>query len=97
MPKAYWVAQATVSDVDAYDAYRAANAEAFAKYGARFIVRGGDQTLMEGEARPRTVVIEFKDLATAKACYASPEYQRALAIRTPISQANLVIVEGYDS
>jgi len=64
MPKAYWVANATVSDPDAYQRYREANADVFAKYGAQFLVRGGAQTAMEGTPAPRTVVIEFKDLAT---------------------------------
>lgn len=96
MPKAYWVAHVTVDDPQVYDEYRAANAVAFAKYGAKFVVRGGAQDVMEGTARPRTVVIEFKDMDTAKACYNSPEYQHALSIRTAVSTGDLVIVEGYD-
>jgi uncharacterized protein (DUF1330 family) len=41
------------------------------------------------------VVIEFADLATAQACYDSPEYKAAKALRDPVSDADLVIVEGY--
>ncbi len=96
MAKGYWVGQIRVDDPDAYEAYRAANAEAFAKYGARFLIRGGKQTVVEGQANPRTVVIEFADLATAQACYDSPEYQAAKKLRDPVSVGNLVIVEGYD-
>ncbi|KPQ07614.1 MAG: hypothetical protein HLUCCA12_04260 [Rhodobacteraceae bacterium HLUCCA12] len=96
MPKAYWVAHVDVDDPDTYARYRAANAEAFAKYGARFIVRGGAQTEMEGQTRARTVVIEFPDLEAATACFHSPEYQAAKAIRDPVSTADLVIVEGYE-
>ena len=97
MPKAYWVAHVTVNNPTEYENYKAANAVAFAKYGARFVVRGGDQEIMEGTSRARTVVIEFKDLETAKACYHSPEYQHALSLRAPISTGDLVIVEGYDA
>ena len=96
MPKAYWIAHVTVDDPTAYEAYRAANAAAFAKYGARFLVRGGAQELVEGEMRPRSVVIEFADLATARACYQSPEYQAALALRQPVSTADVAIVEGWE-
>ena len=96
MPKGYWVAHVTVDDPAAYDKYRAANAEAFAKYGARFLVRGGPQEVREGAMRARTVVIEFADLATAVACYDSPEYQAAKALRDPVSTGDLAIVEGYD-
>jgi uncharacterized protein (DUF1330 family) len=96
MPKAYWIAHVTIDDPTAYEAYRAANAAAFAKYGARFLVRGGPQELVEGEMRPRSVVIEFADLATARACYQSPEYQAALALRQPVSTADVAIVEGWE-
>ena len=96
MPKAYWVAHVDVDDPEIYAQYRAANAVAFEKYGARFIVRGGPQTQREGHSRARTVVIEFPDLTTATACFDSPEYQAAKAIRDPISCADMVIVEGYE-
>lgn len=96
MPKAYWVAHVDVRDPDVYARYREANAVAFAKYGARFIVRGGPQEQMEGSSRARTVVIEFPSLQAATECFQSPEYQAAKAIRDPISTADLVIVEGYD-
>jgi len=95
MAKGYWVGQMIVHDAQAYQAYREANAVAFAKYGAKFLVRGGEQTIVEGQANPRTVVLEFKDLATAQACYDSPEYKAAKALRDPVSEGNLVIVEGY--
>lgn len=96
MPKAYWVAHATVTDAAAYEAYRSANAAAFAKYGARFLVRGGAQDVVEGALAPRCVVIEFADLATARACYDSPEYQAAKALRLPVSLVDLCIVEGWE-
>lgn len=96
MPKAYWVAHVDVHDPEVYERYRAANAEAFEKYGAKFVVRGAPQTQVEGETRSRTVVIEFADLETAHACYNSPEYQAAKAIRDPISSADTVILEGWE-
>ena len=96
MPKAYWVAHVDVHDPETYARYRETNAEAFAKYGARFVIRGGAQTQMEGQTRGRTVVIEFPDLQAATDCFHSPEYQAAKAIRDPVSAADMVIVEGYE-
>jgi len=96
MPKGYWIATVDVHDPEAYKAYAQANAAAFAKYGARFVVRGGKTELMEGRSRARNVVIEFKDYDTALACYRSPEYAAALALRKPASEADLIVVEGYD-
>jgi uncharacterized protein (DUF1330 family) len=97
MPKGYWIADIAINDQAAYDAYRALNAPAFKKYGARFLVRGGAFTCVEGETRPRHVVIEFASIEDARACYASPEYSAALAKRPPpLVEATLVIIEGYD-
>jgi uncharacterized protein (DUF1330 family) len=96
MPKAYWVVRVDVTKPDAYKHYVAANAKAFAKYGAKFLVRGGQAESREGSARARNVVIEFKDYATARACYDSPEYRDAMKLRENASNADLVIVEGYD-
>jgi uncharacterized protein (DUF1330 family) len=96
MAKGYWIAHVDVNDADAYKAYVAANAEAFAKYGARYVVRAGKNEIKEGSLRARHVVIEFKDLETALACYESPEYRRALALRQKASVADLAIIEGYD-
>ncbi|HVX92135.1 MAG TPA: DUF1330 domain-containing protein [Xanthobacteraceae bacterium] len=96
MPKAYWIAHIDVNNPEAYKAYVAANAEAFRKYGARFLVRGGRSEVQEGQSRTRHVVIEFADYATALACYRSPEYAKAHALREGASVGDLVIVEGYD-
>jgi uncharacterized protein (DUF1330 family) len=94
--KGYWIAHVDVADAEAYQAYRNANAVAFAKYGARFLVRAGRGEVKEGALRSRHVVIEFKDYATALACYESEEYARARALREPVSQVDCVVVEGYD-
>jgi uncharacterized protein (DUF1330 family) len=96
MAKGYWIAHVDVADPEGYKAYMSANAAAFAKYGARFLVRAGRNEPKEGSLRSRHVVIEFKDYATALACYQSEEYRRARALREPISQGDFVVVEGYD-
>ena len=96
MPKGYWVARVDVADTERYKDYVAANAAAFAKYGARFLVRGGRFENPEGGSRSRNVLIEFPSYQAALDCWNSPEYQRALAIRGPVSTADVIIVEGYD-
>lgn len=96
MPKGYWVARMDVKDAKTYDIYRAANAKPFADYGAKFLVRGGQQSPQEGVARGRTVVIEFASYADALACYSSEDYQKAKDIRLDAAEGDLVIVEGYD-
>jgi uncharacterized protein (DUF1330 family) len=96
MAKAYWVVSGDVSDTEAYKRYAAENANAFRKYGARFLARGGKSEAVEGVGRSRTVVIEFKDYATALECYRSPEYAKAMQLRKGAADLNIVVTEGYD-
>lgn len=93
--KGYWIAHGRVDDPEKYDLYRAANAAPLAAYQGRFLVRGGARETMEGSAKPRTVVIEFPSYEAALACYNSASYQAALKLREGISEADLVIAEGY--
>lgn len=59
-------------------------------------MRGGPHEVREGTARSRNVVLEFKDYETALACYNSPEYTHLVKVRSPHSEGDLVIIEGYD-
>jgi len=92
--KAYWIAHVTVTDPAAYTGYQALAPAAFAAHGARFLARGGAHEVLEGPALDRHVVIEFPSLAAARACYHSPEYQAAKALRDGAAMAHVVIVEG---
>ena len=67
MAKGYWIARIDVHNMDGYKDYVAQNGAVFAKFGARFLVRGGTFESREGTARSRNVVLEFKDYATALA------------------------------
>ncbi len=96
MPRGYWIARVDISDPDAYKRYAEANAAAFAKYGARFIVRAGRFESVEGEARGRNVVIEFPSYEAALECYRSPEYTAAVAHREGAAVADIIVIEGYD-
>jgi uncharacterized protein (DUF1330 family) len=96
MARGYWIAHIDITDPQRYDAYRAANAEAFHKYGARYLIRAGGFECMEGESRSRHVVVEFKDQATALACYRSDEFQRAITFRRGAAKVDLLVIDGYD-
>jgi uncharacterized protein (DUF1330 family) len=96
MPKGYWIARVDVHDQEAYKRYLALNGIAFAKYGARFLVRGGPFETASGTSRSRNVVLEFPDYETALACYRSPEYRAAIVPRDEGATVDLIIIEGYD-
>jgi uncharacterized protein (DUF1330 family) len=94
--KGYWICRVDVSNLDAYQNYAKANAVPFAKYGARFLVRGGAYWVAEGEARSRNVVIEFPTYEAALECWDSPEYQAAKAERDGHAVADIIIIEAYE-
>ena len=76
--------------------YVKANAEPLARYGAKFLVRGGKFESVEGKSRARNVVIEFASYQAALDCFHDPKYQAAKAIRDPVTEADILIIEGYD-
>jgi uncharacterized protein (DUF1330 family) len=94
--KGYWIAHVDVTDPEGYKPYQTANATAFGKFGARFLVRGGRQEVTEGHARSRAVVIEFPSYEAALACYRSPDYQAAKALRLGKGEIDLLVIEGVD-
>jgi uncharacterized protein (DUF1330 family) len=92
---AYIVAQINVSDPAKYQEYAKLAGPAGAKYGGRFLVRGGAKTTLEGEIPySRIVVTEFPDVESAKRFYNSVEYQAAREKRLGAADFNMVIVEG---
>ena len=94
MAKAYWIAHVTVTNPDQYKLYAGDAPVAFKKYGATFLARGGAFEQVEGNGRPRNVVVEFPSLQAAVDCYRSAEYQAARAKRIGAGEADIVIVEG---
>jgi uncharacterized protein (DUF1330 family) len=92
----YWIAHIDIFDSEGYKPYQAANATAFGKYGGRFLVRGGRAERMEGRVRSRSVVVEFPSYEAALACYRSPEYQAAMALRQGKGETDLVVISGYE-
>lgn len=98
MAKGYWIGRVDVHDLEAYKKYVEANAAVFAKYGGRFLVRGGAFENPEGTSRSRNVVLEFDSYETAQECYHSAEYQAIIGLRAQngVSQADIVVIEGYD-
>lgn len=95
-PKGYWIAHGDIHNIEQYQAYVRANAAPLKEYGARFLVRGGPFETPEGASRSRHVVIEFPSLEAARACWHSPGYQAAIALRKPVSEIDLVIIGGYE-
>ncbi|MCZ0736230.1 DUF1330 domain-containing protein [Phreatobacter sp. AB_2022a] len=96
MAKGYWVARVDVNDTESYKNYVAKNGIAFAKFGGRFLVRGGTFETVAGTSRSRNVVIEFPSYEQALACWNSPEYQAARAEQKGGAIMDAIVIEGYE-
>jgi uncharacterized protein (DUF1330 family) len=92
---AYVIVETNVHDPEQYERYKEAAPPAVAAAGGRFVVRGGELDVLEGDWHPpRLVVLEFEDLAAARRWYDSPEYQEAKRLRAGAADLNMVAVEG---
>jgi uncharacterized protein (DUF1330 family) len=92
---AYVIVETDIHDAEQYESYKQASPGAVAAGGGRFLVRGGELAVLEGEWRPkRLVVLEFENLDAAKRFYASPAYQEAKRLREGAASLNMVAVEG---
>ena len=94
----YVIANVTEArDRDALTEYRRRNTDAVAKYGGRFLVRGGKQETLEGDwPGVRIVVMEFDDADAARAWWNSEEYAPLKQLRRGASVTDIVLVEGGD-
>ena len=91
---AYLIAHITVHDPAVFAQYRDQVTPIIERHGGRYIARGGATEIVEGSVAPRLVVVEFPDMATARAFYHGAEYAPAMALRKSCSTADIVIGEG---
>jgi uncharacterized protein (DUF1330 family) len=92
---AYLIVETDIHDPLQYEQYKAASPAAVAAGGGRFVVRGGELAVLEGDWEPtRLVVLEFEDLEAAKRFYASDEYQAAKRLREGAANLRMVAVQG---
>jgi uncharacterized protein (DUF1330 family) len=95
---AYVIVETDVHDPEQYERYKTASPGAIAAGGGRFIARGGELAVLEGDWRPkRVVLLEFDDLEAAKRWYDSAEYRDARRLREGAARLNMVAVEGVDA
>lgn len=93
--KAYVVGDVQVLNPERYAEYRAQVLATIEKHGGRFLVRGGEANVIEGDWKPnRIVVIEFPDMPSLEAWYRSNEYAPLIKLRQSASTGSLLAVQG---
>jgi uncharacterized protein (DUF1330 family) len=92
---AYIVVNVEVKDPERYSRYKDMAPPSIAKYGGRYIARGGTAEVLEGSYQPkRFVILEFPDAERARAWWSSPEYAEGKALRQASASTDMILVEG---
>lgn len=92
---AYVIYQGEVLDPERYDEYKIKAAASILAAGGRYVVRGGDVEVLEGDAPAgRTVVLEFPSRQAAIDWYRSEEYTEIRKIREGAARARMYVVDG---
>ena len=92
---AYVIANVTVKDPVRYEDYKRMVPATLVPFGGRFVIRGGNPEVLEGDWRPfRLVLLEFPSVERARAWWNSPGYAEARALRQATSKGTLIILEG---
>lgn len=93
---AYIVVEVDVRDGERYEDYKRMVPPTLARYGGRFVVRGGAAETLEGDWSPgRIVVVEFPSAERARAWWGSDEYAPAKALRQATADTRMILVEGF--
>lgn len=94
---AYVIVETDIIDPEQYEQYKVASPAAIAAGGGRFLVRGGELVVLEGDWQPpRLVMLEFEDLEAARLWYESEAYQEAKKLREGAARFRAVAVEGIN-
>jgi uncharacterized protein (DUF1330 family) len=92
---AYVIYQGEVLDAERYEEYKVRAAESIIAAGGRYLVRGGDIEVLEGEAPAgRTVLLEFETMQAALDWYRGAEYTEIRTMREGVARARMYVVEG---
>jgi len=94
MPKGYLIAHIRVHDPEEFERFKDLAQRAIAAHGCRVLVRNPAPEVKEGSLTGRAIVIEFDDIAAARAFYDSDAYRAARAEREVSAETDLMLVEG---
>ncbi|MBU6364330.1 MAG: DUF1330 domain-containing protein [Acidobacteria bacterium] len=94
--KGYWIVNAVVTDPVAFGPYTEAAGPVIRAAGGRPVIHGAVTEVVEGAPTGRPFIIEFPSFEVALACYRSPEYQAAIALREGAATFDITVAEGAE-
>lgn len=91
----YLIAELNITDQDLFAEFASKIVELVNIHGGRYLVRGGETKVVEGDWTPqRVVVIEFDSYHQVQGFVNSPEYKELAQIRSKSSTSSTIIVDG---
>lgn len=92
---AYVIVEIEVQDPAGYEEYKESAGATVLGHGGKYIVRGGKTEVLEGDWRPkRIVMLEFESMERAKEWLHCEEYREPRKMRHATAKTNMVLVEG---
>lgn len=92
---AYLIGDIAISDLAAYEEYKAKTPAIIARHGGEYLVRGGSHEILEGRWSPtRLVLLSFPDRDALHAFLDDPDYAPLKALRARIAKSDIVAVDG---
>ena len=92
---AFVIVEIEIHDQELYKSYTQLTPATIESYQGKFIVRGGETIVLEGDWQPkRLVLLEFPSVEVANSWWHSKEYTKARKIRQRASSTKMIIVSG---
>lgn len=92
---AYLIVNVDVKDFEKIKKYISDTPAVVEKYSGKFLARGGELLVVEGNWNPkRVVIIEFDSFEKAKEYYNSDDYKPLKLLRQSSAETDVVIVDG---
>jgi len=92
---AYVIVEIDVLDPVGYEEYKKLAGATVEKYGGKYIVRGGRTEVLEGNWRPkRIVVLQFESMQRAREWLNCEEYRDPRKMRHRTAETKMILVEG---
>jgi uncharacterized protein (DUF1330 family) len=92
---AYVIVEIDIVDPAGYEEYKTLAGATVEKYGGKYIVRGGEAEVLEGDWKPkRIVVLQFDSMQRAKDWLHCEEYREPRKMRHRTARTNMILVEG---
>jgi uncharacterized protein (DUF1330 family) len=95
---AYMVVQINITDLDRFAQYRAAVPTVVESFGGRYLTRGAQVEVLEGNHDGRRLVLfEFPSMDAIKRFWNSPEYAKVKPLRENAAEIDVWAVPGTES